>query len=258
LATLLRWIRNHDESWLFVGIYIGFAVVLSVMLSLFWLVLMVGIHFIFELIRQARHHRHWSAIASKASWEIRVDVALLLLAFAVTLYMDLIVAILGLQSLGRAAVATSRVGTRAVAWQRAVRAVVLGFDDVANGIRAILMKKGSASSAEASPKEEPELALQPAVATGQETATPTLPGWGHPWSFWDRATMGLCAACLVAMMAAPPLTGSSFGEAAQLIREELRPFPEPEEDIQLGSVETDRPGARAQGGEDAAGAPDGD
>ena len=217
------------------AIYIGFAVVLSVWLSLFWLVLMVGIHFAFEVIRQSREFPRWPAVLSMASWEVRVDVALLLLAFAVSLYMDLIMAILGLQSLGRAAVATSRVGTRAVAWQRAVRAVVLGFDDVANAIRAIFMKKGNA--AEPAPATTgagagPEAPEEPAQAPASlpDRRSPVVPGWGDRWGFWDRFTMALCGACMAAMIAAPPLTESTYGEAVETLREELRPFPQDEED----------------------------
>jgi len=248
LDGILHWVRTHDESWLFVAIYIGFAVVLSVWLSLFWLVLMVGIHFLLEIFRQARDHEVWPAVLSMASWEIRVDLALLLLAFAVSLYMDLIMAILGLQSLGRAAVATSRVGARAVAWQRAVRAVVLGFDDVANAIRAIFMKKGGASveaaragaggDARAMPPSGPAEAAPEVVSSGDpETETAdtsdarrsTVPGWGDRWGFWDRFTMALSAACVIAMVAAPPLTDSTYAQAVETLIEELRPFPPPDE-----------------------------
>jgi hypothetical protein len=225
LAGLIRWIQSHDESWLFVAMYIGFAVVLSVWLSLFWLVFMVVIHLLFELVRQSRMYDQWTAVASMASWEIRVDIALLLLAFAVSLYMDLIMGILGLQSLGRAAVATSRVGTRAVAWQRAVRAVVLGFDDVINGIRAIFLRKGSSGEEEA---EEPESAPDEAASAPSSTLgepEPRLPGWGQRWGFWDRFTMVLAAGCLAAMLLAPPLTESTYRDAARTLLEELRPFP---------------------------------
>jgi hypothetical protein len=228
LAGLIRWIQTHDESWLFVAMYIGFAVVLSVWLSLFWLVVMVVIHLIFELIRQSRVYDEWTAVASAASWEVRVDIALLLLAFAVSLYMDLIMGILGLQSLGRAAVATSRVGTRAVAWQRAVRAVVLGFDDVINGIRAIFLRKGSSGEEGAG---EPEGALIEAAAappSGPVEPRARFPGWGQRWGFWDRFTMFLSAGCLAAMLLAPPLTESTYQDAARTLLEELRPFPNDE------------------------------
>jgi hypothetical protein len=240
LAGLIRWIQTHDESWLFVAMYIGFAVVLSVWLSLFWLVAMVVIHFLLEVIRQSRVYEGWAAVASMASWEIRVDIALLLLAFAVSLYMDLIMAVLGLQSLGRAAVATSRVGARAVAWQRAVRAVVLGFDDVINGVRAIFLKKGSSGA------EEPEVAegdsgeTSPGPSSGPSAPQPPLPGWGQRWGFWDRFTMFLATGCLAAMILAPPLSESTYRDAARTLLEELRPFPD-------GVNEAPSPEAAGQG-----------
>jgi len=246
VTRVTEWIQRHDESWLFVAMYIGFAVVLSVWLSLFWLVLMVGIHFLFEIIRHSRTHDGWADRLSMASWEIRLDVALVLLAFAVALYMDAIMGLVGLQSAGRAAVATStasRVGTRAVAWQRMVRAVVLGFDDVANAIRAIFMRK-SQKGAEVLPAAV-GLAATSAVAEGVPVAggvgpgeaspgvasssglpsSSRLPGWAEPWGFWDRATMGLKGACIAAMVIAPPLTGSTYPAALETLREELKPFP---------------------------------
>ena len=234
MTTVSQWIQRHDESWLFVAIYIGFAVVLSVWLSLFWLVLMVGIHFLFEIIRHSRTHDGWVARLSVASWEIRLDVALVLLAFAVALYMDAIMGIVGLQSAGRAAVATStasRVGTRAVAWQRMVRAVVLGFDDVANAIRAVLMRKGEtaapavAGAVPVAEEGEPE-EVAPAMASSSDLPSSSrLPGWAEPWGFWDRMTMGLMGACIAAMVIAPPLTGSTYPAALETLREELQPFP---------------------------------
>jgi hypothetical protein len=226
MSGFVRWVRNHDESWLFVAVYIGFAVVLSVMLSLFWLVAMVAIHFAFEVIRQSREYDRWPKVLSMASWEVRLDVALVLLAFAVSLYMDAVMGIVGLQSAGRAAMATqaaSRVGTRAVAWQRAVRAVVLGFDDVANAIRAVFMRKkgGEPAAVEAVPSE-PAAAE---VARPAPAGSARVPGWGQKWSGWDHLTMALGAGCVAAMIAAPGFTGSTYGEAAQSLREELHPFP---------------------------------
>jgi hypothetical protein len=226
LAGLIRWIQTHDESWLFVAMYIGFAVVLSVWLSLFWLVAMVVIHFLLEVIRQSRVHEGWTAVTSMASWEVRVDLALLLLAFAVSLYMDLIMAVLGLQSLGRAAVATSRVGARAVAWQRAVRAVVLGFDDVINGIRAIFLRKGSSEARAPEVAEGAPAESSPAPSSSSTEPQPRFPGWGQRWGFWDRFTMFLSAGCLAAMVLAPPLTESTYRDAARTLLEELRPFPD--------------------------------
>jgi hypothetical protein len=247
LATILEWIRNHDESWLFVVIYIGFAVVLSVWLSLFWLVLMVGVHLLFEVIRHAASQDRWLPLLSIASWEVRVDVALVLLAFAVSLYMDPIMWALGLQSAGRAASATaaaSRVGARAVAWQRMVRGVVLGFDDVANAVRAVFMRKGAvageadgagpAPELPGAPRSAPEAARAPGAVGRAGPDVVRAPGWASPWSFWDRMTMGLCGACFVAMLAAPPLTDSSYGKAVETLREELRPFPSAEKEAVNG------------------------
>ena len=57
MAERLRdWVLNHDDSWIFIILYVGLAVVLSLWISLFWLLVVVAGHFVLEWIRQ-RHIR---------------------------------------------------------------------------------------------------------------------------------------------------------------------------------------------------------
>jgi hypothetical protein len=58
-GPLRRWIIDHDNSRLFVVAYVGLELVLSIFVGLFWLVFVVGLHVVFELVRQ--HHAHPAA-----------------------------------------------------------------------------------------------------------------------------------------------------------------------------------------------------
>jgi nucleoid-associated protein YgaU len=115
-----------------VAVYIGLAVVLSIVLSLFWLVAVAGLHFVLEYMRQARLRTTAADVVTHALWEIKLDIALVLLALAMALYMNVVLGVLGLQSAARAAAAT-RI-TRFAAWERNLRAIVLLGDDVARVI----------------------------------------------------------------------------------------------------------------------------
>jgi hypothetical protein len=150
--ALREFVAHHDDRWLFVAIYIGLAVVLSIALSLFWLVAVAGLHFGLEYFRQAQHRNERGEIVTHALWEIKLDVALVLLALAMALYMDIVLGVLGLQSAARATAAT-RAGmraTRMVAWERNIRAAVLMADDLARVIQigiARMLRRGAAGAA---------------------------------------------------------------------------------------------------------------
>jgi hypothetical protein len=217
---LQDFIANHDDRWLFVVLYIGLAVVLSMLLSLFWLVAVAGLHFGLEVLRQRSYREGMMDTATHAVWEIKLDVALVLLALAMSLYMDLFLGILGLQSATRAAAAT-RAGARvarAAAWQRNLRAFVLLADDafrvVQVGVTRLL-------------RRQPAVV---AVASGSPVSaagtTPTGPGtWREGWSVGDRVTVALLAACALLIVSAPLLTDLTWSGATLTLLEQLRPFP---------------------------------
>lgn len=126
-----RWIIDHDDSWLFIIAYIGLAVVLSIWISLFWLVAVVAVHLAFEVVRQKATHEQWTTIISQALWELKLDIALVLFALVVSLYMEVVLGVVGLQGVARAGAATQaglRGGARFAAWQRIIRGVLLSVD----------------------------------------------------------------------------------------------------------------------------------
>ena len=255
--SLREWVRDHDESWIFVVLYLGLAVGLSVFVSLFWLVVVAGLHFLLELLRQRHYREGPRSVVLHALWEVKLDVGLVLLALTLVLYIEVILGILGIQSVGRAAAVTragARVGTRAAAWERNLRTFLLTVDEMARVVHAgvMLRRKGTRPKAVA-----PGAAIAPVgsgdvEATTATTATtaptaptpptaptaptpptaPTAPGpprpsaWSLKWKLGDRIGLALVAAGLVMMAAAPYLTSHDWASARAVLAEELRPFPE--------------------------------
>jgi hypothetical protein len=263
--SIRDFIANHDDRWLFVILYIGLAVVLSIALSLFWLVAVAGLHFALEFLRQGAYRTQTLDIATHALWEIKLDIALVLLALAMSLYMDVVVGLLGLQSAARAT-AASRLGMRAArfaAWQRNLRAMVLLADDIARviqvGVTRFLRRAPAAgvaatvamrAAAPADGGRAMAVAAAGAGGTGRDAASPGTsnhrpghasaaaaplppgrpePGpprsWRDPWNTGDRFTLGLGFACIALIAIAPMLTDHTWHGALAALLTELHPFP---------------------------------
>jgi hypothetical protein len=242
---LRDFIAHHDERWLFVAVYIGLAVVLSIMLSLFWLVAVAGLHLALEYLRQAHYHRTRLDIMTHALWEIRLDVALVLLALAMAVYMDVVLGLLGLQSAARATTA-ARAGarvTRIAAWQRNIRAFVLLADDVFRVVQigvvrflrrepaavAVAVRGGDGDQQRVSAADS-DIGDEAGRNTGtrrvSEPASVSGPrSWRHSWTFGDRATVALGAGCLALIALAPVLTPHDLPGVTLALLEQLHPFP---------------------------------
>lgn len=167
-SRFVRWIVHHDESWLFVAIYLGLAVGLSVFVSLFWLLVGGAFHLLLEFVRQAHYHRGAGRVLLHSFWEIKMDLGLILLALSVVLYLEVVMGVLGLQSAARAAAVgrmtntgvragtrAAQAGTRAAqagaraaggtssAMEQWVRGFVLTVDDIARVLYAVFLIRRS-------------------------------------------------------------------------------------------------------------------
>lgn len=131
-SAFSRWIHTHDDSTVFTVLYIGLALVLSIVLGLFWLVVVVALHGLLEILRQRRLHPWWPGVLSRTLWELKLDIGLILFAFVVTLYMDVVLGVAGLNAALRAG---TRGCARVLAWQRGIRAAALSLDDAAQVAR---------------------------------------------------------------------------------------------------------------------------
>lgn len=189
-TSLRQWMRDHDEKWLFVVLYLGLAVGLSVFVSLFWLIMVAGVHFLLECVRQAYHRKGGLDVVTHALWEIKLDVGLVLLALTLVLYIEVVLGILGIQSAARAAAVTragARIGSRAAAWERNLRTFLVTVDEMVRiGYAAVMMRRksrgsnGDAAVAEAEATEA-GMVLQNAAGSfgpsgGAELAAASGPG----------------------------------------------------------------------------------
>jgi len=210
-----RWIIEHDDSWLFIIAYIGLAVVLSIWISLFWLVAVVAVHFAFEIIRQKATHEQWTTVFSQALWELKLDIALVLFALVVSLYMEVVLGVVGLQGVARAgaaAQASLRGGARFAAWQRIIRGVLLSVDDAAQVARVVAGKGNGNGAAD----EAEETAVIPASPWGS---------WIGPWGRGDWIAIGMGVVCLLLLALSPYLTDHTFQSAFVTLAAELHPYP---------------------------------
>ena len=212
-ATRVRdWIVNHDDSRAFVLLYLVLALVLSIAIGLFWLVALVGVHFVFEYVR-ARHHRAGRrAAVGAALWTLKLDLALVLFALSLALYLKYVFGVRGIAAAGRAASAAQvgvRTGARFAAWERVIHGFLITVDDMARGVRAVVVLRGQAAG-----------------RGGAAAAVPVAPvGGRRGLSLGDRLTLGFGAVCLLLILAAPWLGYASWSDAFATLAAELRPFP---------------------------------
>jgi hypothetical protein len=210
LDPVRTWIVAHDDSRIFLALYIGLAVVLSLWISLFWLVAVVGAHFALELVRQSHLHGKRSRVVREALWELKLDVALVLFALALSLYMETVLGLVGLQGAARLG-AASKAAARFASWERVLRGVVLSADDAAQVARAVVMRRSGATDGE--------------TGNAPAASAPEAPSWRQRWTAgtWIAFSLGLACAVLIAV--APWLTDHTTATAATRLLEELRPLP---------------------------------
>jgi hypothetical protein len=226
-STAMRdWVRQHDERWSFVVLYLGLAVGLSVFVSLFWLVVVAALHFALECGRQAHQREGRVEIVSQALWEIKLDIGLVLLALTLVLYIDVVLGLLGIQSAARAAAVTragTRLGSRAAAWERNIRTFLLTIDEMARlAYAAVMVRKGERGVGKA--RGETRAPRPDLPAPVKRPVTTPSAGWRGDWGLADRIGLLLVAAGLLLMLIAPFLTPHDWDTAATAILAELSPF----------------------------------
>jgi len=204
--TAPRWIIEHDDRWLWTILYISSAVLLSIFISLFWLIIVVMVHAVLEVIRQRHFDRRTTGVVSRMLWEIKLDIALVFFAIAVALYTDVI---LGAAGLGGAARTGAQLAARGGAWAKAIRGVLLSVDDAAQLARAVIGRPGGDS-----PSDEPH--LEGPAYWG---------GWTRRWGAGGWIAVSLTVASSALIGAAPLLTDHAPPAIVELLMHELHPWP---------------------------------
>jgi hypothetical protein len=216
LGRLRRWIVEHDDRWLFVVLYVGLAVVLSIWISLFWLVAVVASHFALEWVRQRHFDPEPLGALARVMWELKLDLGLVLFALALAAYMEVVLGVVGL---GAAARVGLQSGARFAAWQRVLRGVLLTVDDAAQVVR-VVARGGSprGEGAEAGPAAG-------AITAGLRASATRWGGWSSRWTFGDHFAIWFGVVCGLLVVLAPALSHHDLASLIALLFEELHPFP---------------------------------
>jgi hypothetical protein len=198
-----RWCDDHDERNSFVFTYIALSVVLSLVAGLFWLGVLVGVHFTLELYRN-RSLTTRSRLAH-ATFGVKLDVTLVLMALALSLYADLLFAALGLRAVPRAGSAVGRLSGRLPSLRRIVRAALLVTDEIVRVAAYFAASRGIA-------------------ATGNSKVWRPHSPWAERWSPGTRLVMALGTIALFLLVAAPWLSGHGIEGTLSTLAHELSPF----------------------------------
>jgi hypothetical protein len=217
LASIHRWIIHHDESRLFSLLYISLAVILSLWISLFWLVVVVFVHLVFEWISQRHRGHSWSRTVLESLWELKLDLGLIVFALALALYLDFIFGLAGLGATARIAPAAGRF----IVWKQVLRGVLLSVDDAARVARALLTKRRRSPSAGGAEHED----LEPRVPVVESMAVQRWGSWASAWGRGDRFAVGFGLLCLGLLVFSPLLSPHDLDSALQALAAELHPLP---------------------------------
>jgi hypothetical protein len=208
-----RWLVEHDDRWSFLIPYVALAVVLSVFISLFWLVVVVAVHGLLEWIRQ-RQLRPDGPVLGAVLWETKLDIALVVFSLALAVYMEFIMGVAGLGGAARAGV---RTGARFAGYERALRGVLLSADDAAQLARAAGSRLGRKKRGETEGATETEGEAETEGATATE-------GEGR-WGAGDWFGLGLGVGCGALILVAPALVDVSYRGILAIFAQELHPWP---------------------------------
>lgn len=246
--SIRQWVIHHDDSWLFIGGYVAIAVVLSIY-SLFWLVV-VGIHFILELGRQQARFDDRYQMVAEALWEVKLDLALTVFALALTLYLSVVFGVLGLSSTraaaGSRAAASAKRATkgahvakngkgaselsrffRVSRIKKGVRIIGLHVDDAIRVLKGMTGGKAAKEATELDDEEDARQEVDNAedLAPVHEVDRPDQTSWSKSWGKWSWASVITLVLSTVLIMVAPFLGAYTFEGVAEVIMNEMDPFP---------------------------------
>jgi hypothetical protein len=201
---VLQWIADHDDSKLFIILYVGLGLVLSMTISLFWLVAVVAAHALLEWYamgsRGVFDHR-----AGRVLWHLKLDIGLVLVALWLGLYIEVIFGIAGLGAVARAgAQATARV----IAWQRALRGFLVTVDEMAHVAKAVVVRK------------RPKGAKAPEIEV-----VDNRPPWRQQWTRGDKFAVVFTLTWVVLILLTPVFTDHTVASTLAVLAGDLHPWP---------------------------------
>lgn len=215
---IYRYVVTHDERWSFILTYVTLAVVLAIVINLFWLAVVVAGHGVFEWIKQGAMVQDRIAKAMRVLWELKFDIGLVLFGLALEVYIGVILGIAGLGATARAGV---EAGSRAAMWQSVLRGTLLSVDDAAQVVR--MAGRGDGTDGELDILDGPMVDEYP--VDGPTDLEGRLGPWVQPYVLGDRLSLGFGLICLALILAGPYLTPHDWPSMMAALAEEMHPWP---------------------------------
>lgn len=215
------WIHDHDDRWSFLAPYIGGAILLSIFMSLFWVAMLMFCHFLLEVWRHRLLEIKNPLI--HALWHTKLDFSLVIVAFVIAVYADVIIGALGLGQAARAGQVAARFGVI----ERSIRSILLTADEAGLFLRALAKGRKKQTAAvdtvlqEASGQSrDPQMRKDVAshIAMANEDDAP----WRSPTK-GDWFSLGFGGLCVTLILMAPMITAHDFSDIGQIILHELQP-----------------------------------
>ena len=235
MGRMREWIIRHDERMSFAAAYVVLAVSLSLFVSLFWLIVLVVIHVGIEWMKKRyRGYEGFGHATIWTLWDVKLDLALALLAFVLAAYSGVSFGVAGAQSAGRAGLLASRLGpiTRGFAAARVVlfrlwfaaRIIIIRKADMA---RAAARGKLAEQKAAAEVGEDAAGQIERDAANNHDGLgpIPTVPPWKTEWSRGDWVGVVFISLNIILILAAPLISDQTFPGMLESFREQLHPWP---------------------------------
>ena len=245
LGPIKTWIVNHDRSLIFALVYVILTIVLSVFISYFWLLALVAVHIMIEWL--SKSYRGYRYRLAWTLWDVKLDLALVCLAFALLSYTGINAGVAGAQSATRAGVLGgrlsaaigSRIGFLAVAGEyltwigryfsrlapffsrfgQLLTRFGIKVIDVVFSARVALFRKADMARA-AARKRKPPRDCEPTRAEA-----PTGLPWQRRLSGGDWFAISVIVINLIAVFSAPLITDHSYASLFQSLATKLHPWP---------------------------------
>ena len=219
-AAIYDYILTHDRRWSFIIAYVGLAVTLAIVLNLFWLAVVVGVHGVFEWIKQGAIVRDRFAKAFRVLWELKFDIGLVLFGLALEVYIGVLLGIAGLSSAARAGV---EAGSRAAMWQAVLRGTLLSVDDAALVARMATGKDDGKDGTLEVLEEKGGDEKYP--IDGPDDWKGRLGPWMGEYVLGDKLSIGFGLICVGLILVGPYLTPHDWSSMMVAMGEEMHPFP---------------------------------
>lgn len=219
--SLTAWVDDHDERWSFILLYVGGSVVLSIYAGLFWVAMLMLLHFLLEIWRQTLARAPvplWQAM-----WEVKLDIALLLLAVNIALYAEVVIGALGAAHAARAgqALRGAQIATRFAIIEKSLRIFLLTMDDMTRVAGAIIRSIRGRKALESGPEAE-DTSLPPATDIAASVQEDALYPWRNPGR-GDKFAIIMGCFFLVMILLSPQLTAETMDAVMATIAAEFTP-----------------------------------